>query len=38
MILAGVFDRHPKLQVIIGHLGEGISFLWRDSIEYFLQG
>ncbi len=24
MILGGVFDRHPKLQVVIGHLGEGI--------------
>jgi uncharacterized protein len=27
MILGGVFDRHPKLQVIIGHLGEGIPFM-----------
>ncbi len=27
MILGGVFDRHPKLQVIIGHMGEGLSFL-----------
>jgi predicted TIM-barrel fold metal-dependent hydrolase len=24
MILGGVFDRHPKLQVIIGHLGESL--------------
>lgn len=24
MVLGGVFDRHPTLQVIIGHLGEGI--------------
>jgi predicted TIM-barrel fold metal-dependent hydrolase len=22
-----VFDRHPKLQVVIGHLGEGIPFM-----------
>ncbi len=27
MILGGVFDRHPNLQVIIGHMGEGIPFL-----------
>jgi predicted TIM-barrel fold metal-dependent hydrolase len=27
MILGGVFDRYPKLQVIIGHLGEGIPFM-----------
>ena len=22
MILGGVFDRYPKLQVVIGHMGE----------------
>ena len=27
MIVGGVFDRHPKLQVTIGHLGEGIPFM-----------
>ena len=27
MILGGVFDRYPKLQVVIGHLGEGIPFM-----------
>jgi 2,3-dihydroxybenzoate decarboxylase len=30
MVTNGVFDRNPKLQVIIGHLGEHIAFdLWR---------
>ena len=30
MVTNGVFDRHPKLQVVIGHLGEHIPFdLWR---------
>ncbi|KAG9603401.1 amidohydrolase-like protein 2, partial [Aureobasidium melanogenum] len=30
MITNGVFDRHPKLQIIIGHLGEHIPpDLWR---------
>ncbi len=27
MILGGVFDRYPKLQIVIGHLGEGIPFM-----------
>jgi predicted TIM-barrel fold metal-dependent hydrolase len=27
MILGGVFDRFPKLQVVIGHLGEGLPFM-----------
>ena len=27
MILGGVFDRHPKLQIVVGHLGEGIPFM-----------
>ncbi len=27
MILGGVFDRYPKLQVVVGHLGEGLPFM-----------
>jgi predicted TIM-barrel fold metal-dependent hydrolase len=27
MILGGVFDRWPNLQVIVGHLGEGLPFM-----------
>ena len=27
MVLGGVFDRYPKLQIVIGHLGEGIPFM-----------
>lgn len=27
MILGGVFDRHPKLQVVVGHMGEAIPFM-----------
>jgi predicted TIM-barrel fold metal-dependent hydrolase len=27
MILGGAFDRYPRLQVVIGHLGEGIPFM-----------
>ncbi len=30
LIGAGLFDAHPKLQIILGHLGEGIpAYLWR---------
>ena len=27
MILGGVFDRFPQLQIVIGHLGEGLPFM-----------
>src|ERR1700676_845515 len=31
-VLSGVFDAHPGLKVILGHLGEGLPFyLWRIS-------
>ena len=30
LICSGVFDRFPKLRIVLGHLGEGIPFwLWR---------
>ena len=30
MVLSGVFDRHPRLKIILGHLGETLPFLiWR---------
>ena len=29
-VLSGLFDKYPKLQIILGHLGEGLPFyLWR---------
>ncbi|KFY95896.1 hypothetical protein V500_02626 [Pseudogymnoascus sp. VKM F-4518 (FW-2643)] len=32
MISNGVFDRHPKLKIIVGHLGEHIPFdFWRTN-------
>ena len=31
LILGGVFDRYPKLQIVVGHLGEGLSFMRRAS-------
>jgi len=30
LVLSGVFDKHPGLKIILGHLGEGLPFsLWR---------
>jgi len=30
LMSTGLFDRHPKLQMILGHLGEGLPFnIWR---------
>jgi uncharacterized protein len=29
MVLGGVFDRYPKLQVIVGHMGEGLPFMMQ---------
>jgi len=30
LVLSGVFDAHPRLKIIMGHLGEGLPFLlWR---------
>jgi 2,3-dihydroxybenzoate decarboxylase len=30
MVLSGVFDKHPNLKIILGHLGETLPFLvWR---------
>jgi 2,3-dihydroxybenzoate decarboxylase len=31
-VLSGVFDKHPRLKVVLGHMGEGLPFLlWRIS-------
>lgn len=35
MIISGVFQKYPKLKVVVGHLGEGLPFLlWR--MDHFL--
>ena len=32
MVLSEIFEEYPKLQIILGHLGEGLPFLlWRIS-------
>src|SRR6195952_3940737 len=35
LIVTGVFDRHPRAQVILGHMGETLPFvLWRLDSRY----
>jgi predicted TIM-barrel fold metal-dependent hydrolase len=30
LMCAGLFDRHPNLQIVLGHMGEGLPFnIWR---------
>ncbi len=38
LILGGAFDRFPKLQVVIGHLGEGLPFMLPRMDINFAQG
>jgi 2,3-dihydroxybenzoate decarboxylase len=33
MIVGGVFDRYPKLRVVVGHLGEGLPF-WLFRLDF----
>jgi predicted TIM-barrel fold metal-dependent hydrolase len=33
MIAYGVFDRFPKLKIIIGHMGEGLPFYYKRIVE-----
>jgi 2,3-dihydroxybenzoate decarboxylase len=34
IILSGVFDRFPKLRMVVGHLGEGLPY-WFFRIDFF---
>jgi predicted TIM-barrel fold metal-dependent hydrolase len=39
LVLSGVFDKYPKLKIILGHLGEGLPFsLWRIDMALQRQG
>jgi uncharacterized protein len=33
MITTGVFDRFPELQIIVGHMGEGLPFFYERIVE-----
>src|SRR5262249_47531021 len=38
LIMSGAFDRHPKLRIVLGHMGEGIPYwLQRLDNRYALQ-
>jgi 2,3-dihydroxybenzoate decarboxylase len=34
LVFSGVFDRYPKLTVILGHMGEGLPFLLHRANEH----
>jgi 2,3-dihydroxybenzoate decarboxylase len=35
MVLSGIFDHHPNLKIILGHMGEGLPFLlWRINHSF----
>ena len=35
LVVAGVFERHPRAQIILGHMGEGLPFhMWRFDRRY----
>lgn len=39
LIMAGLFDRFPRLQIVLGHLGEGLPFfIDRIDIRYRVDG
>jgi 5-carboxyvanillate decarboxylase len=33
IVVAGVFDRFPKLKIVVGHLGEGLPF-WLFRLDF----
>ena len=33
LVVSGVFDRFPKLQIVLGHLGEGLPY-WLHRIDF----
>jgi 2,3-dihydroxybenzoate decarboxylase len=33
LMVAGVFDRFPKLQIAVGHMGEGLPY-WLYRLDY----
>ncbi|MGB0631505.1 MAG: amidohydrolase family protein [Alphaproteobacteria bacterium] len=39
LVLSGIFDKHPNLKIILGHLGEGLPFLlWRINMAFETMG
>jgi len=39
LIFSGLFDEHPNLKIVLGHLGEGLPFLlYRMDVYHLLKG
>jgi predicted TIM-barrel fold metal-dependent hydrolase len=39
LVLSGVFEKYPKLKIILGHMGEGLPFLlWRIDAMFARSG
>jgi gamma-resorcylate decarboxylase len=40
LMASGLFDKHPRLQIILGHLGEGLPYsMWRvDNCNAWVEG
>jgi uncharacterized protein len=38
LMIAGVFDRFPSLQVVLGHMGEGIPFMLQRTTDVLASG
>ena len=39
LVLSGVFEKYPRLRIVLGHLGEGLPFyLWRIDMALARQG
>jgi 2,3-dihydroxybenzoate decarboxylase len=36
LIVSGIFDRFPKLRIVVGHLGEGLPF-WLYRLDYMFK-
>jgi len=34
LIYSGLFDKYPKLKIILGHMGEGLPF-WLNRLDFF---
>jgi predicted TIM-barrel fold metal-dependent hydrolase len=37
MVLTGTFDRHPRLKIIIGHMGEGLPTMLARCDDFLSQ-
>ncbi|QES88441.1 amidohydrolase family protein [Rhizosphaericola mali] len=38
LLYAGIFDKYPKLNIVVGHMGEMLPFMWERSNRGFTPG